>query len=632
MLSRGFFFLVFLLAPFFAAAGSDQLVDRLYREVVGEKENDPARNKRLADILERQGLREEALVYYKRAAENAPESVSCNLALARSLKDSDQIDEAILVYEKILQIAPENQRYTDEIINFLENAGRIEEAEAFYWKLITVSSDMTARLGVASRLAEFAVRNQKTDQLGDEFHSHTSFLPPSERAILRSQIDLQLGRNADARQILKEELSAELARNETPSSMLLARLVHVARQERDFENAREYSRMLYRLYPTAENRYELDISEDQFRNSPEKKQEYYVSHPEVFLDSLPQLLLNPQTRSETVSSALSLLPTITPEQLTSSIEGVVILFTEVLFPHPENWEEAASLWHTLWNKIHTFPNSSPAQEKFLGILTGIPPQLGKRFVPELTERFIADPGAPLFWNGFWSSQGWESLLGTLLQSEADTQLILHSLENRNFAPSIQQRAALAIDFSRGEFAKAWETFQLSGILNVPHLETLSEDWTILREMEKDPLPAHQGVLTCLYRDRLSLVAGTADEKFVLVHYRKAAFASQNPVLLKEAAMPLLEKLEHYFKLAERTGGTGNITITDPETGKDSNLNIYEILNTLLDTALELKSLGFSDEIVVFYRRYGEGKEWWTDLEGQGVYYFSELKKIIEDTE
>ena len=636
MLFRGFsLYLVFLLfSSFLAAADSDLLVNRLRQEIIGTRENDPARNKRLAEILERQGFKEEALVYYQRATENAPDSVSCKLALARSLGNLGKIDETIRVYEEILKIEPNNERCADEMICFLESAGKVEEAEAFHWKLVAASKDTPARLSAANRLIDFAVRHRRTDHLLNDFQTQNCFSSSAEKAIFLSQIYLQLGRKAEAYETLKEELSAALARDTPPAAILLDRLIHYAKQEEDIKNALEYSRILYRFYPTAENRHELEILENLFQDSPQKQYEYFSSHPDVFLDSLLKLLSNPQTRNEAASFAVSFLPKIPPEQLASSAEGIRFLFTNLLFPYPEKWEKATELWHTLWNHAQTHADSASLREELLRTLIGVPPQLGKIFAPELIEQFTADPESDLFWEGYWSPQGWESLWETLLQSESDA-LLISALERKTFDPSEQhavQRAILTIDFHRGDFSKAWENLLSSGLLDVPKPETLYADWTLLREMENDPLPSHQETLARLYRDRLPLVAGSPEEKFILLHYRKAVLASWNALLIEEAAAPLLETLERYFELAEQADDTGNVHTIDSKTGKNSDFNIYEILNTLLDTAIELKSLGLSDKTAALYHQYGEGKKWWTDLDGQGVFYFEELKKIIEEAE
>ncbi|MGI5830956.1 MAG: tetratricopeptide repeat protein [Thermoguttaceae bacterium] len=624
----------FLFPLFLCATESGDLVHHLKQDILGRRENDPARNRRLADTLDRQGLPDDALLYYRRAVELAPESFPNRLALARALKKTGNIEESIPVYVAACELSPDNVPCARELAGLLEEMGRIEEAETVYWKLITGIPDTLSRLGVVSRLAALSERHQRTERLLSEISESSLFLTSKERALAYSQVFFQAKRFAEAQQVLEEELESEWRSGVAADPLLLARLIDIASEAEKPGDDLKYNRLRAELYPTAENRRQLEASEERFRHSFRGREASYRAEPKKFLDDLNASLLNPKTRNEAASFAIEFLPEISPEQIADSPEGVIRLFREELFPRPDRWRFAVSLWHPIRTGLRTLPDSDDLLRAFSATLIGVLPELGQNFTAELTEEFLAHPESDSFWDGYWTSDGWQSLFGTLLDSGAGTDLFLEKLTHGDFdtaAAENVKRATAAIRFRRGDFSEARHLLQSGDFLDPPRIEWLHADWALFREMENDTEPPLLEFLTRLYRDRLPLAA-PEEREFVLTCYRRVASKSRNAVLLQEAAAPLLDKLERNFALAEKTDTGGNVRMVDPTTGEERSVNIYEILNELLDAATELQGLGLSKETAAMYHRYGEGKPWWTDQEGQGVFYFEKLKKIVEESE
>lgn len=630
-----FLFAFFLFLLLISPVKSDDFVEQLRRDVLGKRENDPERNRRLANLLDRQGLPEDALLYYRRAAELLPQSPVYQRDLANSLKKLGRTDEAIGVYRSLVETEPANSQTVAGFVSLLEETGNFEEAESVYFRLIKKNDDPRLRMGWISQLADLALRHQRIDGLLKTVMEE-SFIPnQGERALLLSQIYMQCGQTSEALRVLEEELLREEKHGETVDLLLLDRLVDVTFLTGDISANLKYNNFRASLNPTAENLKETEESEKRFNGSLEAKKDHYSSNPKEFLDDLPQLLLSQNSGADVIPFALSFLPEIPMEMIAESFLGIRILFREIFFSRQEFRDSAVTLWKQLRKHFEALPDSKRAITELYVSLIGIPSESGKLLSDELTNDFSFLLNEHVLWEGYWASDGWKSLFETLLESVSTITSIsamLNSDDSISQTEENTRRAQVVLLFHQHDYSqRTYEEFR-SLNLSSPSAESLSADWTLFHEMKDVSDPAIQHFLAEAYRVRIPLTANTPDERFVVLEYRKAALASGDSEQIKTIAAPLLNRLEQNFILAALADSTGNITQTDSETGESHVVSIYEVLNELLDTAIELKSLGLSKEVAVMYHRYGAKEGWWTNQEGQGVFFFEELKKIVSESE
>ena len=626
---------ILVVLSFTPVVRSDNFVEQLRRDVIGKHENDPERNRRLANILDRQGLSNDALPYFRRATELDPQSVVCKRDLARCLKKLNRHDEAIDIYRSIFDIAPQNGQIASDLASLLEESGRIEESESILLRLIAETDDGHLRLSQISQLTDLALRHHRVEKLLKTFSEKSFISNPCERALLISQILIQCERFTEAFQILKEEFTREESNGEPPDPILLDRLVSVTLSIGDTTLNMEYSRLRAVLYPTDENLREAEKSLERYNNSFAVKMEYYRAEPSSFLNDLPRLLLNPNTRNDVIPFALSFIPTIPTEQITESFRGIPLLFREIFSSREEYTESAVSLWKLLRSRLAALPNSEKNEVELYLILIRIPSKTCRMFSDEMTEDFLFLLDEDALWEGCWTANGWQSLFETMLDSVPDIKSVSSKLDSNDHTAEMTDntlRAKAVILFYQHDLSDGtYELLQSLDLLS-PHVESLKSDWTLFHVMKNNPDPTLQLDLAEAYRARIPLIAGTPDERFVISEFRKASIASGDTTLINAATAPILERLEHNFRLAAQTDSNGNTIITDPETGEMRNVNIYEILNELLETAAELKALGLSKEVIAMYHHYGEGTAWWSNQEGRGVFYFEELKKIVSESE
>lgn len=630
-----FLFALFLSLLLISSVRSDNFVEQLRRDVLGKRENDPERNRRLANLLDRQGLPEDALFYYRRAAELLPQSSVYQRDLANSLKRLGRTDEAIGVYRTLMEAESANSQTVADFVSLLEEAGKFEEVESVYFRLIEKNDDPRLRMGWISQLADLSLRHQRIDGLLGTVMEE-SFIPDKgEKALLLSQIYLQCGQTSEALRVLEEELLREEKYGESVDRLLLDRLVDVTILTGDASANLKYNNLRASLNPTAENLKETEESQKRYNRSFEAKKDYYRGNPKEFLDDLSQLLLDPNSGADVIPFALSFLPEIPVEMIAESFPGIHILFREIFFSRQEFRDSAVTLWKQLRKQFAVLPDSKRAITELYVPLIGIPSESGKLLSDELTNDFSFLLNERVLWEGYWASDGWKSLFETLLESVSTITPISAMLNSDDpvfQAEENTRRAQVVLLFHQRDFSqRTYEEFRSLNLLS-PNAESLSADWTLFHEMKDSSDLAIQHFLAEAYRVRIPLIVDTPDERFVISEYRKAALASGDNEQIKTIAAPLLDRLEQDFILAASADSTGNITQTDSETGESHVVSIYEVLNELLDTAIELKSLGLSKEVAVMYHRYGEGEAWWTNQEGQGVYFFEELKKIVSESE
>ncbi len=627
-----FFSLIFAVSP---VVKSDDLVEQLREDVLGRDQYNPSKNKRLADLLQGQGLKEEAVFYYRRASELNPESVPFKKELAQSLIKLERIEDGIEVYKEIFESDPGDEESAVVLANLLEGAGRVEESEAVYWELISATRDVPSRLRVATRMAELAQNHRRIEVLLDSVSGQSVFSTSGERALFLSQVYASLNKISEAQQVLERELTAEESAGKEPDLFLLNRLIEMTRLTGDLDANLRYNKRRALLCPSPENLSELERAGLEYRKSFRAKEEYYRGNPGEFLDDLSQFLTDPKTKNEAVSFSIDFLPDISSEQIAGSLDGIVVLFRDILFSRQENWTLAADLWKRIRLSIRAVPEFKSPLAEFYRTLIGVPPELGKTFSREETEDFQTLLELGTVWEGYWTANGWTSLFGTMLDSVSDPEPFfseLSRIDSARVAKEDIKRADILLMFRQEKFFQARVMIQEADFLDTPHPRALSADWTLFHEMKRDPDSSTQEFLAEAYRKRIPLTAGSPDERFVLSQFRRAALASGNDEMIAMAAAPLIENLEKNFVLACQSDPTGISTHTDPNTGETHQVSIYEILNELLDTATELKAMGLSKETTAMYHRYGEGKDWWAKNEGQGVFFFEELKKIVEETE
>lgn len=616
-------------------ARSDTFVEQLRRDVIGKRENDPERNKRLAILLERHGLPEDAILYYRRAVELDPLSIDNKRKLARCLAKLDRTDEALEIYQTLFEINPKDHLTATNLISLLEECGRIEEAESIFLRLISETEDIHLRLAVVSRLADMALRHQRIEEILKTVSGNSQISDPCEKALLLSQIYIQCGRLTEAFHVLEEEYFREESMGVTPNQLLLDHLIDTTFSTDNAAANMKYCRIRATFYSTDENLKEAEESQNRYHESFDTQKKYYRADPSLFLSDLPQLLLIPKTRDETISFAFSFIPEIPAEQIAESFDVIPPLFRETLFSRQEYQESAIKLWKQLLASLTKLPRSEKMKAELYVSLVGIAPDIGKSFSDEMTKDFLFLLNEDVLWKGYWSSEGWNSLLGTILRSVSDLDAIsntLNSNDRQTTSTDDIRRAKTVLLFYRRDYSE--QTYELLRSLNLlsPQTKSLDRDWTLFHEMKNDSNPFLQRDLTEAYRARLPLVVGTPDEHFVISEYRKAAIASGDSDLIEAAVAPMLKSLERNFQLAAQTNSAGNATTIDPNTGATRIINIYEILIGLLDVATELKSLGLSKEVAAMYHHYGKGKDWWINQEGQGVFYFEELKNIVSESE
>ncbi|MBR2694696.1 MAG: tetratricopeptide repeat protein [Thermoguttaceae bacterium] len=630
-----FLFAILVILSFVPAVRSDNFIEQLRRDVIGEYENDPERNRRLANILDRQGLSDSALPFFLRAAELDPQSIVCKKELARCLKKLNRRDEAIKIYQSIFDLAPNNSQIAWDLVSLLEESERFEESESILLRLIAGTEDRHLHLSQISQLTDLAIRHHRVEELLKTV-SKESFIPNScERALLRSQILIQCERLTEALQILEEELTREESSGEIPDPNILDHLVSVTFLTGNTTLNKKYSQLRADLYPTNENLREAEESQKRYNKCFAAKIEYYRAESSSFLQDLPHLLLNPHTRNDVIPFALSSIPVIQAEQVNESFNGIPLLFHEIFSSHREYSESAVSLWKLLRSRFVSSPSYEGNKEKLYLSLVGIPSEISKKFSDEMTADFLFLLNRDILWEGYWTANGWKSLFETILDSVTDTKSISIKLDSSDVTAGTTEktlRAKAVILFYQHDLSE--QTYELLQSLNLlsPHEESLKSDWTLFHAMKSIPEQKIQLDLAKAYLARIPLTVGTPDERFVVKEFQKASIASGDPNLINAATTPILERLERDFRLAAQTNSDGNATITDPETGDTHDIHIYEILNDLLDTAIELKTLGLSKEVVKMYHLYREGTKRWANQEGLGVFYFEELKKIVSESE
>ena len=619
---------------FIPAVKSDSFVEQLRSDVLGKREKDPERNRRLANLLDRQGLPDDALIYYRKAAELDPHSMVYKRELARSLKNLNRTDEAIEIYQSLFDTDPKDGQTATDLASLLEENGKIEESESIYLRLISETKDPLIRLGQISQLADFAVRHQRIEQLINAISDESFIQDPGERALLLSQIYLQSRRFAEAFKVLEEELLREESDGKIPEQLLLDRLIDITQSTDDTTANIKYSRLRASLYPSGDNLKKAEESEQKYGESFDAKKEHYDAEPATFLNDLPNLLFDPKTRDNTLAFALSFIPKIPTEMIDEAFDGIPLLFREILSSRREYLESAIPLWKQLRSKLELLPGAERRKVELYEPLIGIPPEMGKLFSEEMTEDFINFLNEGVLWEGFWTSDGWKSLFETILES-TNSEIIsakLNSGDNITAPTEDVLRANAILRLYQLDFSEQTHNLLRSIDLRSTRTESLCADWTLLNMMKNDPDPELQRDLAEAYRARIPLTLNTSAEHFVVSEYRKAAVRSGDNDLIRSAVDPILKRLERNFCLAAQTDSTGNVVTTDPKSNGICIVNVYEILNELLDDAAELDSLGLSKDVAVMYHRYGEGKEWWTNQEGQGVFYFEELKKIVSKSE
>ncbi len=625
---------VLIIFFFIPAVKSESFVEQLRSDVLGKREKDPERNRRLANLLDRQGLPDDALIYYRKAAELDPHSMVYKRELARSLKNLNRTDEAIEIYQFLFDNDPKDGKTATDLASLLEENGTIEESESIYLRLISETKDPLIRLGQISQLADFAVRHQRIEQLIKAISDESFIQDPGERALLLSQIYVQSRRFAEAFKVLEEELLREESDGKIPEQLLLDRLIDITHSTDDTTANMKYNRLRASLYPNSDNLKKAEESQQKYGESFDAKKEHYDAEPVTFLNDLPNLLFDPKTRDNTLAFALSFIPTIPTEMIDEAFDGIPLLFREILSSRREYLESAIPLWKQLRSKLELLPGAERRKVELYEPLIGIPPEMGKLFSEEMTEDFINFLNEDVLWEGFWTSDGWKSLFETILES-TNSEIIsakLNSGDNITAPTEDVLRANAILRLYQQDFSEQTHNLLRSIDLRSTRAESLCADWTLLNMMKNDPDPELRRDLAEAYRARIPLTLNTSAEHFVVSEYRKAAVRSGDNDLIRSAVDPILKRLERNFCLAAQTDSTGNVTTTDPKSNGTCIVNVYEILNELLDDAAELDSLGLSKDVAVMYHRYGEGKEWWANQEGQGVFYFEELKKIVSKSE
>lgn len=625
---------VLIIFFFIPAVKSESFVEQLRNDVLGKREKDPERNRRLANLLDRQGLPDDALIYYRKAAELDPHSMVYKRELARSLKNLNRTDEAIEIYQFLFDNDPKDGKTATDLASLLEENGTIEESESIYLRLISETKDPLIRLGQISQLANFAVRHQRIEQLIKAVSDESFIQDPGERALLLSQIYVQSRRFAEAFKVLEEELLREESDGKIPEQLLLDRLIDITHSTDDTTANMKYNRLRASLYPNSDNLKKAEESQQKYGESFDAKKEHYDAEPVTFLNDLPNLLFDPKTRDNTLAFALSFIPTIPTEMIDEAFDGIPLLFREILSSRREYLESAVPLWKQLRSKLELLPGAERRKVELYEPLIGIPPEMGKLFSEEMTEDFINFLNEDVLWEGFWTSDGWKSLFETILES-TNSEIIsakLNSGDNITAPTEDVLRANAILRLYQQDFSEQTHNLLRSIDLRSTRAESLCADWTLLNMMKNDPDPELRRDLAEAYRARIPLTLNTSAEHFVVSEYRKAAVRSGDNDLIRSAVDPILKRLERNFCLAAQTDSTGNVTTTDPKSNGTCIVNVYEILNELLDDAAELDSLGLSKDVAVMYHRYGEGKEWWANQEGQGVFYFEELKKIVSKSE
>jgi cytochrome c-type biogenesis protein CcmH/NrfG len=112
----------------------------------------------LANVLGNSGHLNEAITYYEKAAELAPDDASVRLDFARALADGDLQRDAELQFRKVLELEPENQAalyYLAEL--YMEwKPKRQEEAEELYRRSIEADPGTFLASQAKDRLASIA--------------------------------------------------------------------------------------------------------------------------------------------------------------------------------------------------------------------------------------------------------------------------------------------------------------------------------------------------------------------------------------------------------------------------------------------------------------------------------------------
>lgn len=626
ILFRFLFPLILLVFIFSLPAFGQNTLLQLRRSILGRHENDPARNEALADQLNENGLADEAVFYYQRTLELRPDSASCRIKLARLLKKSGDLNGAVETYKQLIQQFPTDESLVEELAEIFAEQNNFDGAVETYRNFFHENCDIQKRIDCIARLADLALSCDQLprllDCLGNEDFAVSS---PQEKVLLTARALIQGRRRAEARTLLEEARKEPISPENEAVPFFPVLLLQIAEEESDWNAAVTYQKEISRTAPSPENQKRLDALLQRQSESFDAHIPSYRANPSLFIQDLARLLRDPVSREGAKRFAVSFLKEIPLSEINAnSFDGISLLFREFLFPNRKDWNDAVSLWKHLWGGDSEF--SADCRPALAETLIGIDPKLAKEFTAELRNIMLHPAG--LASTGYWSASGRESLLKTFLDSLPDTVLSeLSSSESTD--DELELRLHAAVSFRRGD---SKEGLRLAQRLPPPKRETLSADWALFREMENSSSWETQEFLAAAYRDRIPLVAGFPDEKDVTEHYRKAAAASKNPNLCGEAAAPLLDELETCFKLAEQTDLHGNTTQTDPQTGETVSINIYELLNRMLESARELQKLGLSKEVAKRYHRYGEGKRWWREEEGQGIFYFEELKTIIEDSE
>jgi cytochrome c-type biogenesis protein CcmH/NrfG len=128
------------------------------RKVVEENPNDLDAVLLLANILGNSGHLTEAITYYEKAANLAPDDASVRLDFARALADGDMQSDAELQFQKVLELEPNNQAalfYLAELYVGWD-PDRKSEAIPLYQQSIEVDPDSFLASQAKDRLASIS--------------------------------------------------------------------------------------------------------------------------------------------------------------------------------------------------------------------------------------------------------------------------------------------------------------------------------------------------------------------------------------------------------------------------------------------------------------------------------------------
>ena len=139
--------------------------ERLYRQVLRARAEDPNALNMLGVVKIQQGLAQEAASLIERAVQAQPAYAEAHNNLGLALRGLGQLEKAVQSYERAIQLKPSYAEAHNNLATALREAGRVDEALAACDRALAIKSDFAQALN--NRAATLSRAGRNAEALGD---------------------------------------------------------------------------------------------------------------------------------------------------------------------------------------------------------------------------------------------------------------------------------------------------------------------------------------------------------------------------------------------------------------------------------------------------------------------------------